>query len=97
MAAAARFVDGLGRAAIDAHIAALRAQAVDGLAALDGLRVLSPRSGPTAIVSFVAERVHPHDIGTLLVERGIAVRTGHHCAQPLLARLGCGPTGRGCG
>jgi cysteine desulfurase/selenocysteine lyase len=94
MAAAARFVDALGRAAIDAHIAALRAQAVDGLAALDGLRVLSPRSGPTAIVSFVAERVHPHDIGTLLDERGIAVRTGHHCAQPLLERLGCGPTTR---
>jgi cysteine desulfurase/selenocysteine lyase len=38
--------------------------------------------------------VHPHDIGTLLDERGIAVRTGHHCAQPLLDHLGCGPTTR---
>jgi len=45
-------------------------------------------------VSFVAEGVHPHDIGTLLDQRGIAVRTGHHCAQPLLEHLGLGPTTR---
>lgn len=94
MAAAACFVDALGRAAIDAHIATLRGQAVQGLAALDGVRVLSSQSRPSAIVSFVAEGVHPHDIGTLLDERGIAVRTGHHCAQPLLDRLGMGPTTR---
>ena len=48
----------------------------------------------SAIVSFVAQDVHPHDIGTLLDEQGIAVRTGHHCAQPLLDHLGLGPTTR---
>ena len=48
----------------------------------------------SAIVSFVAEGVHPHDIGTLLDGQGIAVRTGHHCAQPLLDHLGVGPTTR---
>jgi cysteine desulfurase / selenocysteine lyase len=94
LAAAARFIDGIGRAAIDRHVGTLRAQAVAGLAALDGVTVLSPEAAPSAIVSFVADGVHPHDIGTLLDERGIAVRTGHHCAQPLLDHLGHGPTTR---
>ncbi|UCU97720.1 aminotransferase class V-fold PLP-dependent enzyme [Acidovorax radicis] len=94
MAAAAKFIDAVGRSAIDQHLRALRTQAVQGLAALPGLRVLSPNAQDTAIVSFVTEGVHPHDIGTLLDGQGIAVRTGHHCAQPLLTHLGCGPTTR---
>lgn len=94
LAAAARFIDSIGRTAIDRHVDALRAQAVAGLAALDGVTVLSPEATPSAIVSFIADGVHPHDIGTLLDERGIAVRTGHHCAQPLLDHLGHGPTTR---
>jgi cysteine desulfurase/selenocysteine lyase len=67
---------------------------VAGLSNLSGVRVFSPEATATAIVSFVADGVHPHDIGTLLDERGIAVRTGHHCAQPLLEHLGCGSTAR---
>jgi len=94
MAAAARFIDQTGREAIDAHVHALRAQAVTGLSGLDGITVLAPHATQSALVSFVAEGVHPHDIGTLLDERGIAVRTGHHCAQPLLEHLGLGPTTR---
>ena len=94
LAAAAAFIDAIGRAALDAHVRALRRQAAARLAELPGVRVLSPGSGASAIVSFVAEGVHPHDLGTLLDERGIAVRTGHHCAQPLLDHLGVGPTTR---
>jgi len=94
LAAAARFIDGVGRAAIDQHVQALRAQAVAGLSALDGITVLAPHAAQASLVSFVARDVHPHDIGTLLDERGIAVRTGHHCAQPLLEHLGLGPTTR---
>lgn len=94
MAAAAAFIERVGRQAIDEHVAALRAHAVAGLAALPGVTVLSADGGPSAIVSFVAEGVHPHDIGTLLDEQGIAVRTGHHCAQPLIEHLGLGPTTR---
>jgi cysteine desulfurase/selenocysteine lyase len=94
LAAAARFIDGVGREAIDQHIHALRAQAVAGLSALDGITVLAPYAAQASLVSFVARDVHPHDIGTLLDERGIAVRTGHHCAQPLLEHLGVGPTTR---
>ncbi|MDE2370396.1 MAG: aminotransferase class V-fold PLP-dependent enzyme [Burkholderiales bacterium] len=93
LAAAAAFIDGVGRAAIDAHVRALRAAAAAGLAAIAGVTVLSPAAS-SAIVSFVAAGVHPHDLGTLLDEQGIAVRTGHHCAQPLLDHLGLGPTTR---
>ena len=94
MAAAASFIDSTGRAGIDAHVQALRAHAVAGLSALPGVTVLSPHNTRTAIASFVADEVHPHDIGTVLDEKGIAVRTGHHCAMPLIDHLGLGPTTR---
>jgi cysteine desulfurase/selenocysteine lyase len=94
MAAAAAFIERTGRERIGAHIGALRAHAVAGLRGIDGVTVLSPGAAASAIVSFVARGVHPHDIGTLLDEQGIAVRTGHHCAQPLLDHLGLGPTTR---
>ena len=94
MAAAAAFIEGTGRDAIDRHVCALRAQAARELALLDGVKVLSAHATGTAIVSFAVRDVHPHDLGTLLDEQGIAVRTGHHCAQPLLDHLGVGPTTR---
>ncbi|MCZ2291922.1 MAG: aminotransferase class V-fold PLP-dependent enzyme [Burkholderiales bacterium] len=94
LAAAADFIDGVGREAISAHVEALREHAVAGLSALPGVRVLSPENRRTAIASFIAEDVHPHDIGTVLDERGVAVRTGWHCAQPLLERLCQSPTTR---
>ncbi len=94
MAAAAGFIYQIGRDRIDAHLSALREHAATGLAALPGITVLSAHSRASAIVSFVADGVHPHDIGTLLDQLGIAVRTGHHCAQPLLEHLGLGPTTR---
>ena len=94
MAAAAGFIEQVGCDTIDAQVTSLRAHAVAGLSVIDGIRVLATESAASAIVSFVADGVHPHDIGTLLDERGIAVRTGHHCAQPLLDHLGCGPTTR---
>ena len=94
LAAAAQFIAGVGRSAIDRHLHALRARALAGLSAIDGITVLAPHATQASLVSFVARDVHPHDIGTLLDERGIAVRTGHHCAQPLLDHLGLGPTTR---
>ena len=94
LAAAAAFIEGVGRDRIEAHVCALREHAAAGLAAIDGVTVLARAASPSAIVSFVVEGVHPHDIGTLLDEQGIAVRTGHHCAQPLLEHLGLGPTTR---
>ncbi|MBV1731885.1 MAG: aminotransferase class V-fold PLP-dependent enzyme, partial [Hydrogenophaga sp.] len=94
MAAAAGFIQQIGRERIDAHLSALREHAAAGLAAMPGITVLSAHSRASAIVSFVADGVHPHDIGTVLDQLGIAVRTGHHCAQPLLEHLGLGPTTR---
>ncbi len=94
LAAAAAFIECSGREAIDRHVCALRAKAALGLAALDGVQVLSPHASGTAIVSFAVHGVHPHDLGTLLDEQAIAVRTGYHCAQPLLEHLGVGPTTR---
>lgn len=94
MAAAAGFIQQIGRDRIDAHLSALREHAAAGLAALPGITVLSAHSRASAIVSCVADGVHPHDIGTVLDQLGIAVRTGHHCAQPLLDHLGLGPTTR---
>ncbi|WP_091569408.1 aminotransferase class V-fold PLP-dependent enzyme [Oryzisolibacter propanilivorax] len=94
LAAAARFIDQAGRAAIGAHLQALRAQAVAGLQAIPDVRVLSPHATDAALIAFTVPGVHPHDVGQLLDEAGVAVRTGHHCAQPLLEHLGCGPTTR---
>ena len=94
MAAAAGFIEQIGRDRIDVHLSALREHAAAELAALPGITVLSAHSRASAIVSFVADGVHPHDIGTVLDQLGIAVRTGHHCAQPLLEHLGLGPTTR---
>ncbi|MBN9427246.1 MAG: SufS family cysteine desulfurase [Burkholderiales bacterium] len=94
MAAAARFIEALGRDRLEAHEAGLRTRAVEGLSRIAGVRVIAADSAPTAIASFTVDGVHPHDLGTLLDEQGIAVRTGHHCAQPLLDHLGCGPTTR---
>ena len=94
IAAAAEFLLAQGLPAIDLHVRALRERAVQGLAGIKGLRVLAPHAHESAIVSFVADHVHPHDIGTLLDARGIAVRTGHHCAQPLIDHFGVGATTR---
>ncbi|QDL38000.1 aminotransferase class V-fold PLP-dependent enzyme [Rhodoferax sediminis] len=94
MAAAATFITAVGHDRLEQHLGALREHAAKGLQRIDGIRVLSPDAESSAIVSFVASDVHPHDIGTLLDEDGIAVRTGHHCAQPLLDHLGVGPTTR---
>ncbi len=94
LAAAADFITAHGLGAIDAHVRTLRQRAVQALTQVPGLRVLAPHAHQSAIVSFVADGVHPHDIGTLLDARGIAVRTGHHCAQPLIDHFGVGATTR---
>jgi cysteine desulfurase/selenocysteine lyase len=94
LAAAVRFIERVGWDAIATHVHALRAQALRGLARIPGITVLCAHATQSALVSFVAEQVHPHDIGTLLDARGIAVRTGHHCAQPLMDHLGLGPSTR---
>lgn len=90
LAAAARYLEGIGMARVAAHEAELGARLAEGIAAIDGVRLLGPAPGQPRIglASFVVEGVHAHDVGQFLDDRGIAVRVGHHCTQPLHRRLG---------
>lgn len=91
--AALDYVDGLGRDQLFAHEAALAQQLRAELRNYNSIRVLGPEES-AGIVSFVMEGVHPHDIGTILDEENVAIRAGHHCAQPLMDHLGVPATAR---
>ncbi|MFJ6654397.1 aminotransferase class V-fold PLP-dependent enzyme [Microbacterium sp. NPDC091313] len=95
-AAAIDYLDGIGMRAIHRHEDALAAELYDTVAAVPGVRVLGPAAGAerAALASFVVDGVHAHDVGQFLDDRGITVRTGHHCAQPLHRRLGVYATTR---
>ena len=92
-AAAARFVRRHGLAAIHAHETALVARARSELGRINAVRLIGPEAS-AGIVSFVLDGVHPHDLGTILDEENVAIRAGHHCAQPLMAALGVPATAR---
>jgi cysteine desulfurase/selenocysteine lyase len=91
--AAIDYVDGLGLEAIHAHEVALVRQTREALAALNSVRVFGPEDS-AGIVSFAVEGVHPHDVATILDEEHVAIRAGHHCAQPLMQALGVEATAR---
>ena len=88
------FVNEVGVEAIAAHEAALLAYATEQLSAIEGVRLVGTAENRAGLVSFVVEGVHPHDIGTLLDGEGIAIRAGHHCAQPVMERFGVPATAR---
>ena len=94
LATAIDYVSRLGFPAISAHEQQLVGRCTTLLSAIPGLRILGPAAGKDAVVSFVMDGIHPLDMGTLLDQLGVAVRTGHHCAQPLLTRLGLTSTVR---
>jgi cysteine desulfurase/selenocysteine lyase len=94
LGAALEFVEGLGRAAIAAHEHELLGLASAGLAALPGVRLVGTAPGKSAVVSFTMDGIHPHDIGTILDSEGIAIRTGHHCAMPIMDYFGLPATAR---
>ena len=93
LAAAIAYVEGIGMEAIHAHEAALLREARSALQSLNSVRVLGPEDS-AGILSFEVEGVHPHDVGTILDEEGVAIRAGHHCAQPLMDHLGVPATAR---
>jgi len=92
-AAAAKFVTAQGLAAIHAHEAALVKRTRADLGRINAVRLFGPEDS-AGIVSFTIEGVHPHDLGTILDEENVAIRAGHHCAQPLMAALGVPATAR---
>ncbi|VXC68040.1 aminotransferase class V-fold PLP-dependent enzyme [Sphingomonas sp. 8AM] len=93
LSAAVDYVRAIGLDRIHAHETALVREARAALSHINSIRVLGPDDS-AGIVSFVMEGVHPHDIGTILDESRVAIRAGHHCAQPLMAALGVEATAR---
>ena len=87
LAAAVDYVNELGLENIAAYEDELLAYATRQLAAIPGLRIIGTAPHKAGVISFVMEGIHPHDVGTVLDQEGIAVRTGHHCAQPLMERF----------
>jgi cysteine desulfurase/selenocysteine lyase len=96
LARAVEYLDEVGMRAIAAHEGALGARLLDGLGAIAGVRILGPVDGSprVGLASFVVDGVHAHDVGQFLDDRGIAVRVGHHCAQPVHRRFGVTATTR---
>lgn len=93
LSAAIDYVQAIGLDAIHAHECALVAKARSALADLNSVRLFGPDTS-AGILSFEVQGVHPHDVGTILDEGGVAIRAGHHCAQPLMNHLGVEATAR---
>jgi cysteine desulfurase/selenocysteine lyase len=85
---ALEWVRSLGQEAIAAHEAELLAHGTEALERLPGVRLIGTAPRKAAVLSFVVDGIHPHDLGTILDEQGVAVRAGHHCAQPVMAFFG---------
>jgi cysteine desulfurase/selenocysteine lyase len=94
LGAAVEYLEGLGMEAVAAHERELLAYAVDKLDAVPGLRLIGRPRRRAGCISFTTGDVHPHDLGTFLDREGIAVRVGHHCAQPIMAHYGVPATTR---
>jgi len=93
-AAALDFLSGLDRESVLRHEEALLAHADEELAKIPGVTRIGTAPDRAAIVSFSVEGIHPHDVGTILDGRGVAIRAGHHCAQPVMRRFGVPATAR---
>lgn len=87
LGAAIDYLQSIGMGTIRAHEEGLLAYATQKVAAIEGVRIIGTAPEKAAVLSFEIEGVHPHDVGTLLNEEGVAVRTGHHCAQPVMQRF----------
>lgn len=94
LGAAVDYLSGIGMDAIAAHEHALLKYATDQVQSMPGVRIIGTAGQKAAVLSFAVNGVHPHDIGTLLNQEGIAVRTGHHCAQPVMQRFKVPATSR---
>ena len=88
------FIEGIGRDAIREHEEALTGYGADRLSRIRGVQLVGGGQRRLSILSFNLDGVHPHDVGTVLDQRGVAVRVGHHCAQPLMDKLGVSGTVR---
>jgi cysteine desulfurase/selenocysteine lyase len=92
--AAIEWIEGQDRVSIEQHEAALRDQVMEALRGLNWVRLHGQATDKAAIIAFSVEGAHPHDVAQILDRQGVAVRAGHHCAQPLMQRLGVTATAR---
>ena len=94
LGAAIDYVNGIGLPAIQAHEHDLLAHATEAVSAVNGVRIIGTAAEKAGVLSFVMDGIHPHDLGTILDHEGIAIRTGHHCAMPVMERFGVPATAR---
>ena len=94
LGAAIEYLDGLDWPQVAAHEHNLLSHATDALSEIDGLRIIGTAKEKAGVVSFVFDRIHAHDVGTILDQEGVAVRAGHHCAMPAMQRFGVPATTR---
>ena len=94
LGAAIGYLRDLGMDEVAAHERALARYAVERLAAIDGLTLYGPAGERAGVVSFTLADIHPHDLATIVDSEGVAIRAGHHCAQPLMRRLNVAATAR---
>jgi cysteine desulfurase/selenocysteine lyase len=94
LGAAIEYLGSLDFAAAQTHEQSLLKQATTAMADLPGLTIHGNAPGKAAVISFTVDGIHPHDIATFLDAEGIAIRTGHHCCQPLMEHLGLTATAR---
>ena len=94
LGAAIDYVETLGLEQIAAYESELLQYGTERLSSIEGLKIIGTADRKGSVISFVMEGVHPHDIGTILDAEGIAIRTGHHCAQPLMDRFAVPATAR---
>ena len=91
---ALEYVEGVGIERIERHEAELLGYATDRLLEIPGLRIIGNAAEKASVISFTLEGIHPHDIGTIVGRKGVAIRTGHHCTQPVMQRFGVPATAR---
>jgi cysteine desulfurase/selenocysteine lyase len=94
LAAAIEYIESVGMDRIEAYERDLLAYGTKMLDEIDGLRIVGRAREKVAVLSFVMDCAHPHDIAQVLDDEGIAIRAGHHCAQPVMERLGIAATAR---
>jgi cysteine desulfurase / selenocysteine lyase len=94
LGAAIDYLDSIGRERAAEHEAELLRYATERVSAIEGVRIIGTAKKKASVLSFVIDNIHPHDIGTILDQEGIAVRAGHHCAQPVMQRFNVPATAR---
>jgi cysteine desulfurase/selenocysteine lyase len=94
LGAAVEYLRALGMEQVARHESALLDYMVEKLSSIDGIRLIGTAERKASVQSFMLDEIHPHDLGTILDHQGVAIRTGHHCAMPVMDFFGIAGTAR---